>query len=53
MLGGMLVVAMCDVSMVRGFFMIARIVVLGRFPVMVSRMFVMFRGLLVMASCFL
>jgi hypothetical protein len=48
MLGGMQVVAMRNVGMVRGLFVISGLVVLGGFAMVLGRMLVMLRRLLMM-----
>ena len=47
MVGGMQVMAMRHLGMVRGLFVISRLVVLGGFAMVLGRMLVMLRGLLV------
>jgi hypothetical protein len=47
MLGGMQVMAMRHLGMMRGFFVISGLVVLGGFAMVLGRMLVMLRGLLV------
>jgi hypothetical protein len=53
MLSGVLVVAVCQVRMVRGFFVVATLVVLGCLMVMTGCVCVVFRCVLVMLCCFL
>lgn len=47
MLGGMHVMAMSDLGMVRGLFVIAGLVVLGGFTMVLGRMLVVMRGVFV------
>jgi len=48
MMGSVNSMSMSDVGMMSGFFVIARLVVVGGFAVMFRRVFMMFRGLVVM-----
>jgi len=53
MLSGMNIVAMRHMRVMRGFLMIAGLVMLGGLFVVARRMLMMFGGLLVMIGCFL
>ena len=47
----LLAMAMCEVGVVRGLFMLVRLIVLRRFLMMLSGLFVLFPGFLVMLRC--